>query len=131
MVLSRLLRLVLGLVIVVPKLACLECPRLNTAGNVTGEGLGCDPDEGVDALLLDTGVPRAAISFSKPSEIPFPAGIALGAGVMSGSDGVVGRELERMAFPSSESASKSSGGRRSFSISDFRLTNWVRSVNFH
>ena len=118
----------LGLVIVVPKLACLECPRLNPAGDAIG--LACDPDGGVDVLIRDSGIPRAAISFSRPSGTPL-AGIAFGGPEMSGSPGVVGIELDRMALPSTESASKSSGGRRSFSISDFRLFFGVRSVHLY
>ena len=108
---------------VVPKLACLECPRLNPVGDGAPLGLGCDGDEGEDVLIRDRGVPRAAINFSKPSDTPFN-----GPAVSSGSAGVVGRELDRMALPSSESASKSSGGRRSFSISDLRLIIGIRRV---
>ena len=57
------------------------------------------------------------ITFSKPSATPF--GETMGGG-MPDSEGVVGCE-DKIALPSSESASKSSGGRRSFSISDLRL----------
>lgn len=42
-----------------------------------------------------------------------------GGGASCASEGVAG--CDRMALPSSESASKSFGGRRSFSISDLRL----------
>ena len=67
--------------------------------------------------MRDIGWPFKDITFSKPSATPFGE---IGGGGTPDSDGVVGWE-DRIAFPSSESASKSSGGRRSFSISDLRL----------
>lgn len=113
MVLSRLLRLLLGLVIVVPRLACRPCPRRKGAAEgevgdagepgvpgVTGEG-----DD--DAEPLD----RAA---SRPDVRPLAE-----TGAVASSAGVDG--CDASALPSSESASNNSGGRRSFSMSDFRL----------
>lgn len=61
------------------------------------------------------------VSFSRVSATPF--GVTGGAW-MPLSLGVPGSEEDpdtNMALPSSESASKRSGGRRSFSISDLRL----------
>jgi len=119
-VLSRLLLLVLGLVIVVPKLACLEWPRLKPPGDgatgLPGAGAGgdCDP---LEVLMRDKGWPLKDVIFSKPSATPFGE---IGGGGTADSEGVVGWE-DRIALPSSESASKSSGGKRSFSISDLRL----------
>ena len=125
-VLSKLLRLVLGLVIVVPKLACRECPRLKPpprdglmglvglVGEYTGEPGICT---GGLVLMLARGKP-AVITFSSLAVTPLGV---MGGGTVSGfSDGVVGSD-DMMALPSSESASKRSGGSRSFSISDLRL----------
>jgi hypothetical protein len=117
-------RRVLGLVIVVPRLAWRACPRLNgvvgLAGDCSGVGL---PADGADAVLMRArvgepaaGAALSASAFSSDSATPLGE---TGAG-WENSEGVVGWE-ERMAFPSSESASKRSGGRRSFSISDLRL----------
>lgn len=127
--LSKLLLRVLGLVIVVPRLAFLPCPRLKlgvpTTGLPTGDGEP-DPAAPADAwsvLIRDMGDagnctdPAVAIACSNPAETPF---VLSGAASVKYSPGVVGWEL-MSAFPSSESASKSSGGRRSFSISDLRL----------
>jgi len=78
-VLSRLLLLLLGLVIVVPKLACLECPLLNPPGDVAiglpGDGIGeGDPEapEPEDEVLMRDkgGAPRAAMTFSMLSLTP-------------------------------------------------------------
>jgi hypothetical protein len=105
-----LLLLVLGLVIVVPKLAWRECPRLN---GVTGG----DCVTGVTGTL-DEDIPGgAAVPKLAPSRIgPMPLSEK---GWGTSSIGVLGNVTS--AFPSSESASTSSGGSRSFSISDFRL----------
>ena len=117
-VLSKLLLLLLGLVIVVPKLACLACPLL-------GEGVDigdCELEEREDipeVFMRDRGA--LDVSFSRLSATPF--GVTGGAW-MAPSLGVLGSEEDpdtNMALASSESASKRSGGRRSFSISDFRL----------
>ena len=109
--LSKLLLLVLGLVMVVPRLAWRPWPRLNGVPAV-----GVPGDDGVRA-----GEPAGEAA---PSEIA-----CLRASAETGCDGscapfsagVCGREPEMIALPSSESASYRSGGRRSFSISDFRL----------
>ena len=67
--------------------------------------------------MRDKGWLFEEITFSKPSATPFGE---IGGGRTTDSGGVLGWE-DRIALPSSESASKSSGGRRSFSISDLRL----------
>ena len=120
-VLSILRRLVLGLVIVVPKLACLECPR---RGVVNGEGaiavgvLGdtpplpfVSPPSGADDDVIEplrTAASRAAV---------IPLGV--GTGFIS-SSGVAG--VDKCGAASS--GSTSSGGKRSFSISDLRLDDY-------
>jgi hypothetical protein len=128
-VLSKLLRLVLGLVIVVPKLACRECPRLNPpprdgliglvglVGEYTGETGVCVGVGDVLVLMLVSGV-LAEMTFSSLAATPL--GVTGGGSVSGFSEGVVGTD-DMMALPSSESASKRSGGSRSFSISDLRL----------
>lgn len=93
---------------------------MNPPGEGIPAGLPGDVTGVVEVLIRDKGVTRVAMILSSPSETPL-AGTPLVNALASGSDGVVGNELEIKAFPSSESASKSSGGRRSFSISDFRL----------
>ena len=119
-VLSKLLLLVLGLVIVVPRLACLECPRRKPVATGLADGDGV-PDPPVSVLMRDNGVEGTdpvAMAFSRPAETP----LALTGPVSLFSDGVAGPEPDDMsALPSSELASKSSGGKRSFSISDLRL----------
>ena len=114
-VLSRLLLLVLGLVIVVPKLACLECPcPLLPPGEIGEIGLpggGCEIED-KEVLIRDKG--GSLPPSSEPSTAPF--------GNTSTSVGELDCiEDPKIALPSSESASKRSGGRRSFSISDLRL----------
>lgn len=107
--LSRLLRLVLGLVIVVPRLAVLPWPRLD----------GAPIDVDVELGIGDVGIPPSvAITCSRAAETPLA-----GTGEPVSSDGVGGFDI--IARPSSEFASYSSGGRRSFSISDLRLRNRV------
>jgi hypothetical protein len=130
-VLSKLLRLVLGLVIVVPRLACRECPRLNPpprdglmglvglVGEYTGEA-GDGVGDVLVLMLVRTVL--AEITFSSLAETPL--GVTGGGAASGVSDGVVGSD-DIMALPSSESASKRSGGSRSFSISDLRLSEWV------
>jgi len=113
-VLSKLLLRVLGLVIVVPRLACLECPLLNPPGDVL---VGENADEGgvgAGAVLIFPGV----TFFSNPAATPFDV---TGSGATSAvSAGVVGCEM--MALPSSEAGSNKSGGKRSFSISALRAS---------
>lgn len=112
MVLSRLLRRVLGLVIVVPRLAWRPWPRLNGVGDievgdvgVSGEGVSAG-DGNCDGLVM---------TFSSAATTPFA-----GTGGLAVASGVAGCE-PRMALPSSDSASYRSGGKRSFSMSDLRL----------
>ena len=115
-VLSRLLLLLLGLVIVVPKLACLVCPFL-PPGEIGLIEEGCEMED--IPVLMREGMVLAAIALSRLSATPFGAG---GAGWAAPSAGVLGSEEDpKIALPSSESASKRSGGRRSFSMSDLRL----------
>jgi hypothetical protein len=131
-------RLVLGLVIVVPRLACRPCPRRNGIdglpdGDAEGEG---------EPLASDTAVSSASpvlLSVSAPAlaGVPGVVGSATaGAAAEVSSVGVAGKgdeapeegtdEPEDMrALPSSDSASTSSGGRRSFSMSDLRLQWYV------
>jgi len=102
-VLSRLRRLVLGLVIVVPRLAVLLWPRLD------GGPIDDEIEPGVGEVRLSE-----AMTFSRAAETPLA-----GTGDAISSDGVGGFDI--IARPSSEFASYNSGGRRSFSISDLRL----------
>jgi len=106
----------------VPKLACLECPLLGPPALPGLMGLVGDVDDGAgEVLILDRvgEILPDEIAFSRPSLTPL--GVIGWSGDSGCSDGVEGSDDERMAFPSSESASKSSGGRRSFSMSDLRL----------
>lgn len=112
-------RRVLGLVIVVPRLTCRVCPRRN--GAAVGEG---------DALALAGLVlPRVGgtVVSSLRSACMTLAEANEAAAAGSGSVGVTGIEDEpdddedMSAFPSSDAASMSSGGKRSFSMSDLRL----------
>lgn len=108
-VLSRLRRLVLGLVMVVPRLAVLPWPRLDggpMAGNV---------EPGVGNVAVP---PSEAMTRSRAAETPLA-----GTGDAVSSEGVGGFDI--IARPSWEFASYSSGGRRSFSISDLRLQGMV------
>lgn len=109
----------------VPRLACLEWPLLK----LPDDGLIGLVGEYIDEIELGdcvgevlmfvrvAGIEPEEIAFSRPAVTPL--GVTGGGGDSSCSEGVAG--CERMAFPSSESASKSSGGSRSFSISDLRL----------
>jgi hypothetical protein len=103
---------VLGLVIVVPKLACRPWPRRN---GIAGPELE-DSDDGVGGPMgLDGALEKAS---SSAAVTPLGGISLLNWG---SSTGVWGSEDEIYALPSSESASTSSGGSRSFSISDLRL----------
>lgn len=105
MVLSKLRRLVLGLVIVVPRLAPLLWPRLEGGPIVGNTEMGAG----------DVGVPPPeAMARSSAAVTPLA-----GTGDDVSSDGDGGFDI--IARPCCESASYSSGGRRSFSISDLRL----------
>ena len=120
-VLSMLLRRVLGLVIVVPRLAWRPCPRLKGTG---GGPVGDAGDAGVLGPEVLTGVTEPVeIACSRACATP-----AAGGGVAGEPSGDAGPE-DRIALPSSDSASYRSGGRRSFSISDLRLGKNVRGSN--
>ncbi len=109
---------VLGLVIVVPKLACRPWPRLN---GVTGPepAIGEIGEVGVDGPMgLEGALENAS---SKAVSTPFGEYPRFACG---SSAGVPGSDDEIYALPSSESASTRSGGSRSFSMSDLRLRNW-------
>lgn len=125
-VLSKLLLRVLGLVIVVPRLACLEWPRLTPpmAGlPETGDGEPVPGPTVEEVLIRERGGVPEAIACSNPAETP-----SAFKGAEAVSPGVVGWEPIK-ALPSSESASKSSGGSLSFSISDLRLfQRWCQSI---
>ena len=108
MVLSRLRRLVLGLVMVVPRLAVLMWPRL---GGCPVTGIVGNVAAGAGDMGLP---PPVARTFSRAAET-----FLIGTGDVFSSDGDGGFDI--IARPSCESASYSSGGRRSFSISDLRL----------
>jgi hypothetical protein len=111
-VLSMLLLLVLGLVIVVPKLGRRPCPRLNC---VPGGEVG--DIAGVDGALIEVSIERGSAETVgwKTFATPF-----------SGASSGIIDCCETIALASSESTSKSSGGSRSFSISDFRLGDDVK-----
>ena len=117
-------RRVLGLVIVVPRLALRECPRLYPPGDgIVGlVGVWIPPGPEIEEVLIraspEGGPPRSARSFSRPSLTPLGA-TGPGCGMLS--EGVTGNDDDSIARPSSDSASNSSGGKRSFSISDLRL----------
>lgn len=71
-VLSKLLRRVLGLVIVVPKLACRLCPRLKpVTGGIVGEPIGDGMLVG-EVLMRESelGEPRPWTKLSRLSETP-------------------------------------------------------------
>lgn len=117
-VLSILRLLVLGLVFVVPRLACRACPLLNTpdVGDVMGEPNVGD-EAPVDVLLIaDAGKDPNAMASSSPLVI----------GVIA-PDGEFECE-DSIGIASSDSGSTKSGGRRSFSMSDFRLCTQSLSV---
>ena len=100
---------VLGLVIVVPKLACRAWPRRNGVG-------GPEPDIGVVGVEGPTGLEGALENTSASSPFGEDSRLAL-----ESSAAVSGNEDEMYALPSSDSASTKSGGNRSFSMSDLRL----------
>jgi hypothetical protein len=111
MVVSILRRRVLGLVIVVPRLACRPCPRLN--GIPHGEeGVPGETGEAIESPLMAASRPKARLEGEM--------------GVANSSTGVWwldGFDCGFDMYALVSSALKSSGGRRSFSISDFRLLN--------
>lgn len=86
MVVSILLLLVLGLVFVVPRLACLPCPRLNGIVPPGEEGVIGDPG---DAGLIDALVkpPPLLMAASRPDASPDGE-----SGVPKPSEGVCGLE---------------------------------------
>ena len=104
---------VLGLVIVVPKLACRPWPRRNGVP-------GPEPvvRVGVWGLIGLEGVLENASSSA--ASTPFGVGVKSRSS-WEPSAGVSGSEDEIYALPSSEFASTRSGGNRSFSMSDLRL----------
>jgi hypothetical protein len=104
---------VLGLVIVVPKLAWRAWPRRNGI-------IGPEPeisDVGVVGLIGLEGELENASSRAASTPFGESSRFALGS-----SAGVSGSDDEIYALPSSESASTRSGGNRSFSMSDLRLS---------
>lgn len=108
-VLSMLRRRVLGLVIVVPRLAWRACPRRGVENGDEEPGLlGDAPDASADGEDIEPFSTAASIAACIP--------LGDGTGLIS-SIGVAG--LERCGATSS--GSTRSGGRRSFSISDLRL----------
>ncbi len=120
-VLSRLRRRVLGLVMVVPKLACRPWPRRkgDAIDDIGDEGEIGDPGDGgwpSDVLMAAGSVGGAAMTCSNAAVTP----LGDTGGAVESSAGVAGWE-EMRPLPSSDSGSYKSGGRRSFSISDFRL----------
>lgn len=126
-VLSILLFLVLGLVIVVPKLACLPCPRRIVVDSGGSDGRSPEktgdeesgvvgPDDGVRERLGDPDKLGAIVAVSRPCTRR-----EADSGDPDLSDnGVFGIETAAMNAAVS-SALNRSGGKRSFSISDFRL----------
>jgi len=84
-------------------------------GAPTGEAF---PGTPVAVLIWERGLLRPLFCFSSPSAIPVAV---IGVCCEAVSLGVLGTDEDKIALPSSESASNSSGGNRSFSISDFRL----------
>ena len=119
-VLSRLRRRVLGLVIVVPRLAWRPCPRRKgdtdiDVGDVGEVGVP-GPTSVEMGVMGEGGAGSEAMTSSRALATPLAETGSAAAG-----SGVVGWEDERIALPSSDDASKSSGGSRSFSISDLRL----------
>lgn len=119
-VLSILRRRVLGLVIVVPRLAWRACPRLKgdtidpepalPEVGVAGE-IGCD-DAAAGVRAAVGAIEPFVIAASIAALIPFGDGDPF-----PSSEGVAGDER----WGATSSGSISSGGRRSFSISDLRL----------
>lgn len=95
---SRLLRLVLGLVIVVPRLACRPCPRLKGEGEI--DDVGEKGSVGDDGEIGEPGTePESLVMiFSSAALTPFA-----GTGAVSLASGVVG--WESLAFASSEPTS--------------------------
>lgn len=111
--LSILLLLVLGLVIVVPRLACRPWPRLKGVvegladGDVglPGEPVGVSTGEVLVLMLVGGGTPAGTAARVIASSIPAEMPLGVTGGGWISSEGVIGRELERMAWPSSDSAS--------------------------
>jgi hypothetical protein len=127
---------VLGLVIVVPRLACRPCPRLNGIADGEAEGEGVPVAEprllvGGTAVSSVSGAPSPTLSAPAPAPRSSAAGevagsLSVGVAGMGEDAPDEGLEVElepedMSALPSSEVASTSSGGRRSFSMSDLRL----------
>jgi hypothetical protein len=107
-VFSIVLLLVLGLVIVVPRLVDRTCPRLG--GNCVDVGAAGDT----------TGV-RAEDGKGAPLVTKEPSPTLPGAMGFAAPSAAAADEAEIIALPASDSASRSSGGNRSFSISCLRL----------
>lgn len=105
-------RRVLGLVFVVPTLACRRCAApQNAVGDV---GVTGEPGDAVDAdVPPDDAPPDVASSSSRVVRRSAEGGSVVDPCGVEG--------LERMTLASSEFASTSSGGRRSFSMSERRL----------
>jgi hypothetical protein len=101
---------------------------LTTLGEM-GEGVN-PPGEDPTAVGVGEGAMLVSIERSLPltNETSTPPSVEVSLAVPEAASlaGVVGNELCMIALPSSDWASKSSGGRRSFSISDFRLDNGNR-----
>lgn len=114
-VLSMLRLLVLGLVLVVPKLCWRECPRRNiplpgVLGEIGDGGVDADGEDG------NTGDDNDGTSSWREiaSSIPFDKGESTG-------EEAPDTDCDIMFLASSDSGSTRSGGSRSFSISDLRL----------
>lgn len=75
-----------------------------------------EPEVAPVAVLMEVGVAPLEMAFSRAAATPLAGG---GPPTSTDSRGVAGCDM--YALPSAESASTRSGGRRSFSISDFRL----------
>ena len=101
---------VLGLVIVVPRLACRPWPRRNGIAGPELDEDGVGGPIGLDGALDKASSSAAATPLGGISPLNWGS-----------STGVWGSDDEIYALPSSESTSNSSGGSRSFSISDLRL----------
>jgi hypothetical protein len=128
-VLSMLRLLVLGLVIVVPKLACRPWPRRNAVVGLVGE-LGLVLPEtgepkvpprvvGEVLVLRESGGAPPFCCARAASRLAAVIAADMSRSCSAGVDGM--EDDEMMALPSSDEASNSSGGSRSFSISDLRL----------
>lgn len=116
-VLSMLRVRVLGLVIVVPRLACLACPRRKAdvarAGLLALDGGDIGADPGVcGSTTFDDDMETFATAVSMIAFSPF--------GEDTGSEGSSG-VVEDDRWGATLSGSTKWGGRRSFSISERRL----------